>query len=227
MHGRVYRVLRGVKALQDVIAYFSTHGADYIQMVLEHLNVSILSLAAAILIAVPLGIACSRSSLLEKISVGVSGILRIIPSLAVLVVCVPILGTGVLPAVVALTVLAIPPILINTALGFRSVPDDVLEAARGMGMDERSVFFKIKVPLAFPVSFAGVRTAASEVVASATLAAYIGAGGLGQIIFTGLGLMRTDLLVIGGASVAALSLLVGMLLSAIDRRMRPYEFAKQ
>ena len=96
-----------------------------------------------------------------------------------------------------------------------------------MGMDERSVFFKIKVPLAFPVSFAGVRTAASEVVASATLAAYIGAGGLGQIIFTGLGLMRTDLLVIGGASVAALSLLVGMFLSAIDRRMRPYEFAKQ
>ena len=213
--------------MQDVIAYFSTHGADYIQMVLEHLNVSILSLVAAILIAVPLGIACSRSPLLEKISVGVSGILRIIPSLAVLVVCVPILGTGALPAVVALTVLAIPPILINTALGFRSVPADVLEAARGMGMDERSVFFKIKVPLAFPVSFAGVRTAASEVVASATLAAYIGAGGLGQIIFTGLGLMRTDLLVIGGASVAALSLLVGMLLSAIDRRMRPYEFAKQ
>lgn len=213
--------------MQDVIAYFSTHGADYIQMVLEHLNVSILSLAAAILIAVPLGIACSRSPLLEKISVGVSGILRIIPSLAVLVVCVPILGTGVLPAVVALTVLAIPPILINTALGFRSVPADVLEAARGMGMDERLVFFKIKVPLAFPVAFAGVRTAASEVVASATLAAYIGAGGLGQIIFTGLGLMRTDLLVIGGASVAALSLLVGMLLSAIDRRMRPYEFAKQ
>lgn len=213
--------------MQDVIAYFSTHGADYIQMVLEHLNVSILSLAVAILVAVPLGIACSRFPLLEKISVGVSGILRIIPSLAVLVVCVPILGTGVLPAVVALTVLAIPPILINTALGFRSVPDDVLEAARGMGMDERSVFFKIKVPLAFPVSFAGVRTAASEVVASATLAAYIGAGGLGQIIFTGLGLMRTDLLVIGGASVAALSLLVGMLLSAIDRRMRPYEFAKQ
>lgn len=213
--------------MQDVIAYFSTHGADYIQMVLEHLNVSILSLAAAILIAVPLGIACSRSPLFEKISVGVSGILRIIPSLAVLVVCVPILGTGVLPAVVALTVLAIPPILINTALGFRSVPADVLEAARGMGMDERLVFFKIKVPLAFPVAFAGVRTAASEVVASATLAAYIGAGGLGQIIFTGLGLMRTDLLVIGGASVAALSLLVGMLLSAIDRRMRPYEFAKQ
>ena len=213
--------------MQDVIAYFSTHGADYIQMVLEHLNVSILSLAAAILIAVPLGIACSRSPLLEKISVGVSGILRIIPSLAVLVVCVPILGTGALPAVVALTVLAIPPILINTALGFRSVPADVLEAARGMGMDERLVFFKIKVPLAFPVSFAGVRTAASEGVASATHAAYIGAGGLGQIIFTGLGLMRTDLLVIGGASVAVLSLLLGMLLSAIDRRMRQYEFAKQ
>ena len=108
--------------MQDVIAYFSTHGTDYIQMVLEHLNVSILSLAVAILVAVPLGIVCSRSPLLEKISVGVSGILRIIPSLAVLVVCVPILGTGVLPAVVALTILAIPPILINTALGARRCP---------------------------------------------------------------------------------------------------------
>lgn len=211
--------------MQDVIAYFLTHGAEFAQMVLAHIGISALSLAVAAIIAVPLGVACSRWDVLEKISVGVSGLLRIIPSLAILVICVPILGTGVAPAVVALTVLAIPPILINTALGFRSIPADVLEAARGMGMDEHRVFWTVKVPLAFPVAFTGIRTAASEVVASATLAAYIGAGGLGEIIFTGIGLMRTDLLAIGGVSVAVLSILVGACLSAVDRRMRPYEFA--
>ena len=210
--------------MQDIITYFSEHSVEFFQMVAAHVGISALSLAVASLIAVPLGIACSRWNLLEKVSVGVSGLLRIIPSLAILVICVPILGTGVAPAVVALTVLAIPPILINTALGFRSIPADVLEAARGMGMDKRRIFWTIKVPLAFPVAFTGIRTAASEVIASATLAAYIGAGGLGEIIFTGIGLMRTDLLAIGGFSVAVLSILVSACLSAVDRRMRPYEF---
>lgn len=211
--------------LQDIISYFSTHSAEYAQMVAEHIGISVAALAVAALIAVPLGVACSNRLALEKISVGIAAMLRIIPSLAILVVCVPFLGTGVLPAVVALTVLAIPPILINTALAFRSVSPAALEAARGMGMDERTVFFKVKAPLAFPLAFAGVRTAAAEVVASATLAAYIGAGGLGEVIFTGIGLMRTDLLVIGGVSVAVLSIVVGMCLSAVDRRMRPYDFA--
>lgn len=217
----------GTAAVQDIATYFANHGAEYVQLLGEHLGISALSLFVAAVIAVPLGVASSRWNALEKISVSLSGILRIIPSLAILVICVPILGTGVLPAVIALTILAIPPILINTALGFRSVPSDVLEAARGMGMGEWMVFWSVKVPLAFPVAFAGVRTAASEVVASATLAAYIGAGGLGQIIFTGIGLMRSDLLAIGGVSVAFLSILVGMCLTAVDRRMRPYEFITQ
>ena len=210
--------------LQEIVAYFSEHSVDFIQMVLAHVGISALSLAVACLIAVPLGVACSRWSLLEKVSVGISGLLRIVPSLAILVICVPFLGTGVAPAVLALTVLAIPPILINTALGFRSIPADVLEAARCMGMDERRIFWTVKVPLAFPIAFTGVRTAASEVIASATLAAYIGAGGLGEIIFTGIGLMRTDLLAIGGFSVAVLSIAVSACLTALDRRMRPYEF---
>ena len=210
--------------LQDIVAYFSTHSAEYAQMLAEHVGISALSMAVAIAVAVPLGIVCSKHVALEKVSVGVAAMLRIIPSLAILVVCVPLLGTGVLPAVVALVVLAMPPILMNTVLAFRSVPADVVEAARGMGMDELAVFRKVKAPLAFPLTFAGIRTAASEVVASATLAAYIGAGGLGEVIFTGIGLMRTDLLVIGGVSVAALSIVVGMCLSAVDRRMHPYDF---
>lgn len=207
----------------DIIAYFSTHGAQYAQLVAEHIGVSALALGVAMLIAVPAGIACARWKTFDKIAVGASSILRIIPSLAVLVICVPILGTGVTPAVIALSFLAIPPILVNTAVAFRGVPADVLEAAWGMGMDSWRIFWTVRVPLAFPTAFAGIRTAASEVIASATLASYIGGGGLGEIIFTGIGLMRTDLLVIGGSSVALLSILCGACLGAVDKRMRRYE----
>ena len=211
--------------MQAIVTYFSTHGAEYLQLLADHIMVSALALAAASLVAVPLGILCAHSSVLEKISISLSGILRIIPSLAILIFLVPILGTGTLPAVVALTVLAVPPILINTALAFRTLPADVLEAAKGMGMGPARTFFTVKSPLAFPTAFAGFRTAATEVIASATLASYIGGGGLGEIIFTGMGLMRSDLLWIGGVSVAALSLAAGQLLSCIDARMRRYERA--
>ena len=147
-----------------------------------------------------------------------------IPSLAVLILCVPVLGVGTPPAIgVATTMLAIPPILINTAVGFRSVPAAVIEAALGMGMNRAQLFFSVKCPLAFPLAFAGVRTAATEVIASATLAAYIGAGGLGVLIYTGLGALRSDLLWIGGLSVALLSLLVNRGLALVDARVRRYE----
>lgn len=211
--------------MQDVLTYFSANGAEFLRLLLEHIEVSTLALAVASVIAVPLGILCSSHPVIERISVGTPSILRVIPSLAILIFLVPLLGTGTLPALVALSVLAIPPTLVNTSLAFRELPEDVLEAARGMGMGPARLFWTIKIPLAFPAAFAGFRTAATEVVASATLAAYIGGGGLGEIIFTGMGLMRTDLLLVGGVSVAVLSLAVSLLLSGIDRRVRRYERA--
>lgn len=203
--------------------YFSVHWMDYIQMILRHLEVSILSVAFAMLIAIPLGILSTRWDTVEKISVKFWGMLRIIPSVAILIVCIPVIGTGIVPAVVALTILAIPPILINTTQAFRQLPQPIIEAAMGMGMDNRDLFFKIKIPLAFPIMFTGVRTAIVEVVASATLAAYIGAGGLGEIILTGLGLMRNDLLWIGGITVAVMSLGVGALLNAVYKHATRYQ----
>lgn len=206
--------------MQDVLAYFSQNGTEFVQMVATHLWLSAVALALATVIAVPLGILGARFRRLDSVSEGVWGTLRIIPSLALLLVLIPVLGTGTLPAVVSLTVLAIPPILINTTTAFKTLPADVLEAAEGMGMPPARELLTVKLPLALPVAFAGFRTATSEVIASATLAAYIGAGGLGDLIFTGLGLMRTDLLWIGGLSVAALSLTVGALLSLAEARMR-------
>lgn len=212
--------------LQQIATYFAERWPEWLTLVAEHLWISGLAILAAVLIAVPLGIACSGRAWAERLATGVTGILRVIPSLAVLILCVPVLGVGDLPAVIALTVLAIPPILINTAVAFRSVPAPIVEAARGMGMNTMQLFLSIKAPLAFPLAFSGVRTAATEVIASATLAAYIGAGGLGVLIYTGLGALRNDLLWVGGISVAVLSLATNRLLAWIDRRARRYEQAQ-
>jgi osmoprotectant transport system permease protein len=134
----------------------------------------------------------------------------------------PLFGIGLLPAFVALSFLAIPPILINTTQAFATIPAPVVETAEAMGMTPGMVFTRVKFPLAMPLILPGVKTATVEVIASATLAAYIGAGGLGNIIFTGLGLLRPDLLIIGGASVAALSIAADQLLGLLEKRLVRY-----
>jgi osmoprotectant transport system permease protein len=212
--------------VQQIIDYFIQNKYDYLELVLQHIDISLTSIIFAMIIAIPLGIFSTRCWGLYKIMKGAFGTLRIIPSLAILVLCIPIMGTGMKPAVTALTILAIPPILINTALAFRTLPEPVLETAFGMGMGKWRTFFTVKLPLAFPLIFAGIKTAVVEVIASATLAAYIGAGGLGSLIFTGLGLMRTDLLIIGGASVGLLSLYSGYLLNVLDYRISKYKHVK-
>lgn len=209
--------------IEQITTYFTEHGGEWVQMLIQHLAISAIALLAAMAIAVPLGILCSASAWTERAATGVASVLRVVPSLAVLILCVPYLGVGALPAIVALTALAVPPILINTAVAFRGVPASALEAGCAMGMSPFQLFFTVRAPLAFPVAFAGVRTAASEVVASASLAAYIGAGGLGVLIYTGIGAMRFDLLWIGGLSVAALSLVVNRTLAAVDGRMRRWQ----
>jgi len=207
----------------DIVSYMQNYISDYAMSVLAHIRISALSVTLAILIAVPLGLLGSRNQRLNRIFNEGFGLLRIVPSLAILVVCIPLIGVGVLPAVVALTILAIPPILISTAVGFSSVNESVIENAVGMGMHPSMILMRIELPLAFPLILAGIRTAAVEVIASATLAAYIGGGGLGTIIFTGLGLYRVDLLVIGGFSVATLSLLADLLLNALERLATRYQ----
>ncbi len=206
-----------------MIEYFQTNGLEYLQLILEHIEISALSVLIAIVIAVPVGILATRFKLLEKISTGFFSVLRLIPSLAILIFLVPYLGTGLVPSLTALVILAIPPILMNTIEGIKGVDESIIEAAKGMGMSPSMILNKIILRLAFPTIFAGIKTAVIEVIASATLASYIGGGGLGDLIFTGLGLMRFDLLWIGGLTVAALSLLFGYLLNKVERYVRRYE----
>lgn len=209
--------------INEIVDYFARHGKDYLALLGGHIGISFLSVLIAMLIAVPIGIAVYKSKIGSTLAERSFGVLRIVPSLAVLIILIPIMGTGVLPSVTALTILAIPPILINTIQAFQNLPKAMLEAADGMGMSTAQKFFKVKLPLAFPLMFAGIRTAVIEVIASATLASYIGAGGLGDLIFTGLSLLRYSLLIIGGGSVAILSLLTGFVLDSIFKKLTKYQ----
>ena len=210
---------------EAILTYLQQHWGSYAMSVLQHLRISGLSVLAAILIGVPLGIYSSFHTRMYNLFSGFFGLLSVIPSLAVLFICIPLFGVGVLPATIALTFLAVPPVLINTAVGFRGIQESVLETAVGMGMGRARMFFTVRLPLAMPMMLTGIRTAAVEVIASATLASYIGAGGLGDLIFTGLGLYRMDLLFIGGASVAILSLLVDLILSLVEYSITSYRRA--
>ena len=209
--------------INEIADYFTRHGKDYLVLLVGHIGISFISVLIAMVIAIPTGIMVYRSKIGSTIVERFFGVLRIVPSLAVLIILIPVMGTGVMPSVTALTILAIPPILINTIQAFLTLPKAILEAADGMGMDKTQTFFKVKLPLAFPLMFAGIRTAVIEVIASATLASYIGAGGLGDLIFTGLSLLRYSLLIIGGGSVAVLSLLTGFLLDEIYKKITKYQ----
>ncbi len=208
---------------RQMAEYFINNHTDILIQVRDHMTISLLALTIACVIGIPLGYLASKSGKGERFISGFFQILRVIPSLALLILLIPVMGTGIKPAVTALTVLAIPPVILNTTAGFQQVPDFMVECAEGIGMTASEQLWKVRVPLALPLIFAGVRTALVEVVASATLAAKIGAGGLGEIIFTGLGLNRPALLLIGGILVAALSLLCGGIFDLITGRVLRYK----
>lgn len=207
----------------QIANYFQTSMDRWTGMLSTHVTISLLSLMIALVIAIPSGFLCVRYKRAQKVVIAVFSTLRIIPSLAILLLMLPILGTGTAPATIALVLLAIPPILMNTIAGLEGVPAFLLETAAGMGMENRQIWRNVRLPLALPLIMTGVKTAAVEIVASATLAARIGAGGMGELIFTGIGLFRTDLLLIGGLSVALLSLLTGLLFGLVDRALLRYK----
>jgi osmoprotectant transport system permease protein len=185
----------------------------------DHLALAASALAVALLVGVPLGAAIAGGNRLRGPALGAVYVARVVPSLAVLAIMLPLVGIGFVPSVVALTLLAIPPIVLNTDIGLRGVPEAVRDAARGLGMDRRQVRNRVDWPLALPVVFSGIRTAAVEVVASATLAAFIGGGGLGEYIVNGLAENDTPQLLEGAIAVGVLALATQWLLTGVERRL--------
>ncbi|WP_100962225.1 ABC transporter permease [Bosea sp. FBZP-16] len=183
----------------------------------NHLWLSGIALVAVLLIALPLGLVLTRQRGLANAAIAIVNILRTVPSLALLVIMLPLLGTGFLPSVVALTLYGLPALLLNTYTGLTQVDADIVEAARGQGFSDRQVMMKIEIPLALPVIFAGIRTAAVQIVSAATLAAFIGGGGLGELITAGMANFNFPQLVAGAVAVAALALVVEVGFAAVER----------
>lgn len=197
--------------------WIGSHPAEFLRALGQHLLMSGIALGLALALALPLAVLIlNRTSLAFGVINTINGI-RTIPSLAILAIMMPLLGIGLAPSIVALTVLAMPPILLNAYVGLRDVDADAVEAAIGMGMSRRQVLWKVRVPLAAPAMFAGARTAAVQVLAGATLAPFIGGGGLGDFIVTGIGIMDMSRLLVGAVPIALLALLTEFTLGRAEK----------
>jgi osmoprotectant transport system permease protein len=193
---------------------------------LEHGYMSLLSVGIAAFVALPIGLLIGHTGRGAFLAISIGNLGRAIPSFAILAITLPItlglgLGLGFWPTVIALVFLAIPPILTNTYVGVAGVDGDTLEAARGMGMTEGQVLRRIELPLAAPLVVAGLRTAAVQVVATATLAALVAWGGLGRYIVDGFATGRNDRILGGAVLVAALAIVIEVAFAALERLVSP------
>lgn len=194
---------------------------DFPSQLLVHIELSVVALLIGVAIAMPIALATFRSPFWATVAINTGNIGRAVPSLAILALVFPLLGFGFTPSLVALTLLAIPPILINAATGLSQVNPQVIDAARGMGLSSGQILRDIQLPIAAPVIFAGIRTSAVQVVASATLATFVGGGGLGDLIV--LGLQRNDpaVLVGGSLAIAILAIITEITFGLLERTFTP------
>lgn len=194
---------------------------DFIENLILHIEYVVLATALGILIAIPVAVLVNRSDSASTIAINIGNIGRAVPSLAVLALMFPIFGIGFDSALFALTLLAVPPILINAVVGLRQVSPQILDSAKGMGLSGRQVLTSIQVPIAAPIVFAGIRTSAVLVVASVTLATFIGGGGLGDYIVEGYQRNYTSIALAGALSVAVLAVITEVGFAGLQRVFTP------
>ena len=205
----------------DYINFILDPQNNYLGQTIAYLKICGFSIAVAIVIGVALGAAVSRSPFLSFIAVNLSGLMRAIPVIAILIAFVPFFGLGFEPAVIALIVLGIPPILLNTYTGIRGVDPAMIDAAKGMGMTTWQIATRIQAPLVTPLVAAGIRTSAVQIIATATLATFIAAGGYGDYIVDGINLFNYTELIVGAVSVAVLAIVVEVFMSWLQRILTP------
>src|SRR5437879_10548741 len=220
-----------MKALGDLVHWLtdpvSWHGSHGIPVpVLEHIELSAISVLVALLIAIPIALYLGHTGRAGFVAINVANVGRALPSLALLafglVIAISLgLGLGFWPTVFALVPLAIPPILTNSYVAVREVDRDIVEAARGMGLSEGQLLRSIEVPLGLPLILAGIRTAAVNVVATATLGALVAGGALGRFIVDGLALQEYDQLMAGALLVALLAIAKEVSFAALERATVP------
>lgn len=208
----------------SVTQFFSQHANEILQATLEHVWLVGATMLLAVAIGVPLGVVVARRPWLSKPILGSANVAETIPSLALLGFLLPIPWLGDRAdrlAITALTLYALLPIIRNTAAGITGVDPAVREAARGMGLTGRQILFQVELPLSISTILAGVRVATVLTIGIATIAAAVGAGGLGEFIFRGLAMVNDQLILAGAIPAAILALGADFLLSVMERVLRP------
>ncbi len=203
--------------MKDLFYFYSHQYPKLIDQIGEHLLLTALSVLLACLMSIPLGIWIARKQRWSALVLNISGILQTIPSIALLGFLIPILGIGIKPAIFALFLYSLLPIVRNVYTGITNIDQTIIESAHGMGMSPGQVLRKVEIPLALPTIFAGIRTATVINVGVATLAAYIAAGGLGEFIFGGIALNNSTMIVAGALPAALLAILLDYLLGLLQK----------
>jgi osmoprotectant transport system permease protein len=207
--------------LQQVLQFIQNAQPPFGQETLLTLEYAIIPTVVCILIAIPLGVLVAPSPVAAFLASNASGLARAIPTIAFLAAALPLLGIGFTPTVVALTVLGVPPILLNTVAGLRGIDPSTIEAGRGMGMTSWQLLRRIRIPLVLPLIAAGVRTSAVQIVATVPIAGLIGGGGYGDYILFGINLLQRVPLFVGAGGIVILALLAEVGLGAVQRAVTP------
>jgi osmoprotectant transport system permease protein len=203
--------------------FFVGHRTEILEATAAHLSLVVISMAIAIAIALPLGMFIVQRPALRSIALGIASIFQTIPSLALFGFLIPIPfigGIGRRTAIVALVLYALLPILRNTYVGLTGIDPAVLQAAEAMGMTSSQILWRVRLPLALPVILAGIRTATVITIGVATIAAAIGAGGLGTFIFRGVAMVSDAVILAGAIPAALLAILADVLLAQLERRLK-------
>lgn len=203
--------------------FFLEHRSEILSATLDHLTLVVIAMAFAIAIAVPLGMLIVQHRSLRAIALGVASVFQTIPSLALFGFLIPIPfigGIGRRTAIVALVLYAILPILRNTYVGLTGIDPAILEAAEAMGMTSTQILLRVRLPLALSIILAGIRTATVITIGVATIAAAIGAGGLGTFIFRGVAMVNDSVILAGAVPAALLAILADLLLGLLERRFK-------
>ena len=201
-------------------AFLQEYGSQLLSKAVEHFYISMFALLLAIVVAVPLGILLSKTQRTANVVLTVAGVLQTIPTLAVLAIMIPIFGVGKTPAV-ALFIYVLLPILNNTVLGVKNIDKNVIQAGQSMGMTKFQLMKDVEMPLALPLIISGIRLSSVYVISWATLASYVGAGGLGDLVFNGLNLYQPPMIISAAIVVTLLALVIDFILSLVEKWVVP------
>ena len=202
-------------------AFLQEYGSQLLSKAVEHFYISMFALLLAIVVAVPLCILLSKTQRTANVVLTVAGVLQTIPTLAVLAIMIPIFGVGKTPAIVALFIYVLLPILNNTVLGVKNIDKNVVQAGQSMGMTKFQLMKDVEMPLALPLIISGIRLSSVYVISWATLASYVGAGGLGDLVFNGLNLYQPPMIISAAIVVTLLALVIDFILSLVEKWVVP------